>query len=154
MEAASIPNINREENFSTINPLLLVFFFFPAKYSKPTVSKANVSTLGLSVTCQSHGGYPSAEFTWNISGNEDWRVIKTKNTNADKLTQLLNVTSTVFINCSGVERSVSCSVADSASHTFQVCECFAGSLRPLDQMTFFDDVLGSVEVCGKSQHAL
>lgn len=113
----------------------------------------NISRLGLCVTCKSYGGYPPAEFTWNVSGNEEWRLM-TGNTKADKLTELVNTSSTVFINCSGVERSVSCSVGDSASDTFQVCECFTGSLRPLGQIAFFDDVLGSVEVCGKSQHAL
>lgn len=113
----------------------------------------NNSKLGLPVRCKSHGGYPRAEVTWNVSGNEEWRVTA-KNTETDKLTDLESTFSTVFINCSSGERSVSCSVRDSASDTFQVCECVTGSLCPLDRISFFDDVLGSTEVSGKSQHAL
>lgn len=86
----------------------------------------NVSKQGLCVTCKSYGGYPPAEIMWNVSGTGDWHVM-TKHTKADKLTGLVNTSSMVFINCSGVERSISCSVADSASDIVQVCECLAGS---------------------------
>ncbi|KAK2912608.1 uncharacterized protein [Channa argus] len=111
-----------DKNLSTF-PVQL---YITANYSKPTVTSACPDEFGCTVTCTSHGGYPSTRMMWDVpvSGNtssEMWKVVNSSEERSPG-TMVFTSSSTAYFNCSkGEIKIIGCSVAGIPSDRFSVC---------------------------------
>ncbi|KAM4567195.1 T-lymphocyte activation antigen CD86-like isoform 1-T1 [Odontesthes bonariensis] len=102
-----------------------IYLNVTAPYSKPSVTsscKEENGVLGCQVTCSSHDGYPRQQIQWKTHPptNVNHQIIK-NNSDSHPITELFNISSTVYINCSSREQKLSCFVGNTTSDTFSVC---------------------------------
>ncbi|KAK2847118.1 hypothetical protein Q5P01_010117 [Channa striata] len=98
-----------------------------AEYSKPTVTSSCPDDFSCTVTCASHGGYPSTRIMWDVPKNRNtsrqmWKVV---NNSEERIpgTVMFTSSSTAYFNCSkGEMKFLSCFVGDIHSDRFSVCK--------------------------------
>ncbi|XP_041849924.1 uncharacterized protein LOC121645500 [Melanotaenia boesemani] len=97
-----------------------------APYKKPIVTNSCKEENGVSgchVTCTFHDGFPENRIQWDkepVNGSAKTHITE-GSTEEDPITKLFNISSTAYINCSGGERMVSCSVGGVTLNTSLVC---------------------------------
>ncbi|XP_072247739.1 T-lymphocyte activation antigen CD86 [Leuresthes tenuis] len=97
-----------------------IYLTVTAPYSKPAVTKSckeENGVLGCHVTCSSHDGYPRQEIQWKTD-----QIANVKHQTINPITELFNISSTVYFNCSSGEQQLSCFVGNTTSDTFSVCK--------------------------------
>ncbi|XP_056138856.1 CD276 antigen [Lampris incognitus] len=97
--------------------------YVTANYSTP-VATVECTEDSCVVTCNSHGGFPPSEVTWNVPVNavsQQWRHGNSSK-ESDPASMLVNSSSTAYVNCSyGQLQAVSCSVHGATSKELTVC---------------------------------